>query len=132
MIFFSSKGIPVDVVELYDQFGTRGQPASAPTSAPAGAAATQEPAATSTPPGTSKTTNATPSNEANTNTSTEQQRPASPAAAATLSENMEQMRIGEQQGAEASSRREVSFLMDMDADNSGWTLINSVSVHWQR
>jgi len=107
-------GIPGDLVELYDQLGNWGPTADAQNQQPSTSQTTGEQAQ-----GSQGSSN-NGKNAAGTSTQ-EQQQPASPAA--NLSENTEQMRIGEARNNAAGVQDE-SLLMDLDAENAGWTILN--------
>ncbi|ODN04179.1 Sequestosome-1 [Orchesella cincta] len=119
--FLNYFGIPVDVVELYDQLGNGGQ-SNAAQNQQSTSQGTTTGEQTQTSTGTQQgSANATATN---TGPSTQEQQPASPAAA-NLSENMQQMRIDEVQNG--SGPQDESLLMDLDAENSGWTILNNQS-----
>ncbi|CAL8102269.1 unnamed protein product [Orchesella dallaii] len=117
--FLNYFGIPVDVVELYDQYGNRGQTEGTQNQ-------------TSTSQGTGEQAQApTGAQEGNSNgattvpvASTQEQQPTNPAAV-NLSENMQQMRIDESQNQNISGPQDESLLMDLDAENSGWTILSN-------
>jgi len=116
--FLNYFGIPVDVVELYDQFGHRGQTNETQNQPPT-SQGTGEQAQTST-----GAQEGSSSNGATAGANTQEQQPASPAAA-NLSENMQQMRIDETQNQGTARPQDESLLMDLDAENSGWTILNN-------
>lgn len=123
-------GVPVDVVELYDQFGNRGQPSSTgenqqSTSASAEAAAGQGQTSNTESAAANNNAGETGNVPASTGQGQQDQQPASPRSAA-LAENLEQMRIDETQNNAAAPPRDDSLLMDLDADNSEWTILNHV------
>lgn len=126
-----SVGIPVDVVELYDQFGNgrAGFPGAANAT---GAAAGQAPRPTgdagATPAGTGGAASAAGDNNNSKADANLDQQPQSPAS--NLSDNMESMTLNAGSAtapAPASGQQsaETSLLMDLDAENAGWTIVNN-------